>query len=132
MCYTRRLASTQREAEIDGLYVLRTSEPSERLSADDTVRGYKNLAVVERLFRTLEGIDILVHLSTTRCTTRSSGSGRIFLPCVLAYYVEWHMRQALAPLLFDDDDLTANRTTSDLAAPARPSAHQTKAVRVIP
>ncbi len=57
---TRRLASTQREAELDGLYVIRTSEPSERLSADDIVRDYKNLAVVERLFRSLKSIDIRV------------------------------------------------------------------------
>lgn len=129
--YTRRLASIQREAELDGLYVIRTSEPSERLSADDTVRGYKNLAVVERLFRTLKSIDILVRPIYHHQAKRVRAH---ILLCVLAYYVEWHMRQALAPLLFDDEDLVANRTTRDPVAPARPSAaaQQKKAIRLTP
>lgn len=124
--YTRRAASIQREAELDGIYVIRTSEPAERLSAADTVRGYKNLAVVERLFRTLKSIDILVRPIHHHQEKRVRA--HIFL-CVLAYYVEWHMRQALAPLLFEDEELAQNRKTRDPVAPAQPSptAQQKKA-----
>jgi transposase len=124
--YARRTASIQREAELDGIYVIRTSEPAERLSAEDTVRGYKNLAVVERLFRTLKSIDILVRPIHHHQEKRVRA--HIFL-CVLAYYVEWHMRQALAPLLFDDEELEQNRKTRDPVAPAQPSptAQQKKA-----
>jgi len=117
--YARRPASIQREAELDGIYVIRTSEPCERLSAEDTVRGYKNLAVVERLFRTLKGIDILVRPIHHHQAKRVRA--HIFL-CVLAYYVEWHMRKALAPLLFDDEALVDNRLIRDPVAPAQPSA----------
>lgn len=117
--YARRPAAIQREAELDGIYVIRTSEPCERLSAEDTVRGYKNLAVVERLFRTLKGIDILVRPIHHHQAKRVRA--HIFL-CVLAYYVEWHMRKALAPLLFDDEALVDNRLIRDPVAPAQPSA----------
>jgi len=117
--YARRPASLQREAEMDGISVIRTSEPCERLSAEDTVRGYKNLAVVERLFRTLKGIDILVRPMHHHQAKRVRA--HIFL-CVLAYYVEWHMRKALAPLLFDDEALVDNRLIRDPVAPAQPSA----------
>jgi hypothetical protein len=127
--YARRPTAIQREADLDGLYGIRTSESCERLSAEDTVRGYKNLAVVERLLRTLKGIDILVrplhHHQAKRVRSH------IFL-CVLAYDVEWHMRKALAPLLFDDDELADNRLRRDPRAPAQPSAaaQQKKAVRL--
>ena len=117
--YTRRPASIQREAELDGIYVIRTSEPRERLSAEETVRGYKNLAVVERLFRTLKGIDIRVRPIHHHQEKRVRAH---ILLCVLAYYVEWHMRQALAPLLFDDEELADNRITRDPVAAAQPSA----------
>ena len=98
--YTRHPASIQREAELDSIYVSRTSEPRERLSAEATVRGYKNLAVVERLLRTLKGIDILVRPIHHHPEKRVHAH---LLLCVLAYYVEWHMRQALAPVVFDDE-----------------------------
>jgi len=126
LSYARRAETIQREAALDGLYVIRTSEPAERLSAEDTVRGYKNLALVERLFRTLKSIDILVRPIHHHQEKRVRA--HIFL-CVLAYYVEWHMRQALAPLLFDDEELEQNRKTRDPVAPAQPSpaAQQKKA-----
>jgi len=129
LSYARRPEAIQREAALDGIYVIRTSEPAERLSAEDTVRGYKNLAVVERLFRTLKSIDILVRPIHHHQEKRVRA--HIFL-CVLAYYVEWHMRQALAPLLFDDEDLEQHRQTRDPVAPAQPSpaAHQKKARRL--
>jgi hypothetical protein len=127
--YARRPEAIQREAELDGLYVIRTSEPAERLSAEDAVRGYKSLAVVERLFRTLKSIDILVRPIHHHQEKRVRA--HIFL-CVLAYYVEWYMRQALAPLLFDDEELEQNRKTRDPVAPAQPSpaAQQKKASRL--
>ncbi len=121
--YERRVESIQRESELDGIYVIRTSEPKERLSAADTVRGYKHLALVEQLFRTLKGMDIRVRPIRHRIAKRVRA--HIFL-CLLAYYVEWPMRRAMAPLLFDDEELPDSRSTRDAVAPARPSASAQK------
>jgi transposase len=117
--YARRQSAIERERALDGIYVIRTSEPRTRLSAEDTVRSYKNLAQVEHLFRCLKGIDILVRPIRHRDEQRVKA--HLFL-CLLAYYLEWHMRKALAPLLFDDEQLDKNRKTRDPVAPARPSA----------
>lgn len=127
----RRVESIQRESELDGIYVIRTSEPKERLSAADTVRGYKHLALVEQLFRTLKGMDIRVRPIRHRIAKRVRA--HIFL-CLLAYYVEWHMRRAMAPLLFDDAELPDSRRTRDAVAPARPSssAQKKKTTRLTP
>ncbi|MDJ0892830.1 MAG: IS1634 family transposase [Gammaproteobacteria bacterium] len=127
--YARRAEAIEREAQLDGLYVIRTSEPEERLSAEDTVRSYKNLAQVERAFRTLKGLDLRIRPIHHRDEQRVRA--HIFL-CLLAYYVEWHMRQALAPLLFDDESLPIERWRRDPVAPAQPSesAKQKKAVRL--
>ena len=126
--YERRLQSIRREAELDGIYVIRTSEPPQDLSAEDAVRGYKNLAQVERAFRCLKGIDILIRPIRHREERRVRA--HIFL-CLLAYYVEWHLRKALAPLLFDDEELDAQRKTRDPVAAAQPSpsAKRKKTVR---
>jgi hypothetical protein len=107
------------EEALDGIYVIRTSEPAERLSAEDTVRGYKGLSHVERAFRTLKGLDLCIR--PIRHRTEDHVRAHIFL-CMLAYYVEWHMRKALAPLLFDDEELHEARKTRDPVKPARPSA----------
>lgn len=115
MRYERKRDSIEREAALDGIYVIRTSEPVERLSTGDAVRSYKNLAQVERLFRTLKGIDLLVRPIRHRLPPRVRA--HIFL-CMLAYYVEWHMRNALAPLLFDDEGLGEERWRRDPVAPA--------------
>ena len=117
--YARREQAIAREAALDGIYVIRTSEPRTRLSAEDTVRSYKNLAQVEHAFRCLKGIDLLVRPIRHRDEQRVRA--HLFL-CMLAYYVEWHMRQALAPLLFDDQQLQHERATRDPVAPAQPSA----------
>ena len=111
--------------------MIRTSEPEARVSAADAVRGYKALAQVERVFRTLKGLDIRVRPIRHRIDRRVRA--HIFL-CLLAYYVEWHMRRALAPVLFDDEGLTENRQHRDPVAPARPStsAQQKKWHRVTP
>ena len=99
--WSRREESIQQEAKLDGIYVIRTSEPAERLSAEDTVRSYKSLAEVERAFRCLKGIDLLVR--PIRHRTEERVPTHIFL-CLLAYYVEWHLRRAWAPLLFEDEE----------------------------
>jgi transposase len=126
--YERKLAAIQREAELDGIYILRTSEPKSRLSAEDTARSYKNLAVVEVLFRSLKGIDRLVRPIRHRDERRVRA--HIFL-CLLAYYVRWHMQKAWAPLLYEDEQLPANRLQRDPVQPARPStsARRKKALR---
>ena len=117
--FLRNEEKIAREETLDGIYVIRTSEPPERLSAEDTVRSYKNLAQVERAFRSLKGIDLLIRPIWHH--TEDHVRAHIFI-CMLAYYVEWHMRKALAPLLFDDEDLDHNRKTRDPVKPATPSA----------
>jgi transposase len=117
--WSRRLESIAQEQKLDGIYVVRTSEPAERLSAEDTVRTYKSLAEVERAFRCLKGIDLLVR--PIRHRTEDRVPAHIFL-CVLAYYVEWHLRQAWAPLLFEDEQRIEQRNQRDPVLPAKPSA----------
>jgi hypothetical protein len=117
--FARRADAIAREAELDGLYVIRTSEPSERLSAEQVVRSYKNLAEVERAFRTLKGIDLRIR--PIHHHTEARVRAHIFL-CLLAYYVEWHLRRAWATLLFDDETLPEARQLRDPVAPAQPSA----------
>lgn len=117
--FARNEASIAREEEMDGFYVIRTSESKEKLSSADTVRAYKRLASVERAFRCLKGVDLLVRPIYLR--NENHVRAHILL-CVLAYYVEWHMRQALAPLLFADEDLPQQRKLRDPVAPPEPSA----------
>jgi hypothetical protein len=126
--WARREESIEQEARLDGIYVIRTSEPQARLSAEDTVRGYKNLSQVERAFRCLKGLDLLVR--PIRHRTEERVPAHIFL-CLLAYYVEWHMRKAWAPILFEDDEVDADRKVRDPIAPAKPSqsVRQKKAAR---
>jgi hypothetical protein len=117
--WTRNEVSVATEAALDGIYILRTSEARERLSAADTVRSYKSLSQVERAFRTLKGVGLLIR--PIRHRTADHVRAHIFL-CLLAYYVEWHMRRALAPLLFDDEELEHDRQNRDPVAAAQPSA----------
>ncbi len=117
--WARRQGSIDVEAQLDGIYIIRTSEPAERFSAADTVRTYKSLSQVERAFRCLKGIDLLVRPIRHRTVDRVPA--HIFL-CLLAYDVEWHMRQALAPILFEDEQLATDRHQRDPIRPARPSA----------
>jgi transposase len=129
--FTRKEESIQREEALDGIYVIRTSEPRETLSAEDAVRTYKNLAQVERAFRSLKGLDLLIRPIWHR--TENHVKAHIFL-CLLAYYVEWHMRKALAPLLFDDEELPETRKTRHAVRPAKASlsARKKKTTRVTP
>ena len=117
--FARDEASIERERALDGIYVVRTSEPADRLSAADAVRAYKSLGNVERSFRTFKGVDILVRPIHHRVPDRVRA--HIFL-CMLTYYVEWHMRRALSPLMYGEDDLPAARAARDPVAKARPTA----------
>jgi hypothetical protein len=127
--WRRDKESIEGEARLDGIYVIRTSESVQAMSAADTVRHYKGLSQVERAFRCLKGVDLSVR--PIRHFTEDHVRAHIFL-CMLAYYVEWHMRSALAPLLFDDEELPHLRTTRDPVAPAKlsASARNKKATRM--
>ena len=105
------------EAALDGIYVLRTSLPVERMSAEETVRSYKRLTQVERAFRSFKTMDLEIRPIHHRLEKRVRA--HIFL-CLLSYYVLWHMLQAWRPLLFCDEDLQA-KATRDPVAPAKRS-----------
>jgi transposase len=126
--WSRREETIEEEARLDGIYVIRTSESAKRLSAADTVRSYKSLAQVERAFRTLKGVDLLIR--PIRHRTEDRVPAHIFL-CLLAYYVEWHLRRAWAPLLFEDEQLVQERRRRDPILPASgsPSAQAKKLTR---
>ena len=119
LTWERRHDSIAREAALDGIYVIRTSEPKETLSAEDAVRNYKRLALVERAFRCLKGFDLRIRPIWLR--TEAHVRAHFFL-CMLAYSVELAMRKALAPLLFHDERLEVDRLSRDPVAPAQPSA----------
>ena len=117
--YRRKPESIAAEAALDGLYVVRTSLPETRLDAEGAVRAYKRLSAVERAFRSLKTVDLKVRPVFHRTADRVRA--HVFL-CMLAYYVEWHMRQRLKPLLFDDDDpVAAEAARASIVAPARVS-----------
>jgi transposase len=116
--WARKDDAIAKEEMLDGIYVIRTSEPAERLTAADGVRSYKRLALVEQAFRCLKGIDLLVRPIHHRTADRVRAH---ILLCLLAFYVEWHLRQAWEPLLFEDEELTEDRRRRDPVAPAQPS-----------
>jgi transposase len=113
--YQRKEESILRESSLDGIYVIRTSESKESMSAEDTVRKYKNLAQVERAFRSLKGVDLMVRPIFHR--TEDHVRAHIFL-CMLAYYVEHRLRTLLRPILFSDEKLPEYRDTRDPVKPA--------------
>jgi len=117
--WRRKEASITAEAALDGFYVVRTSESAQDLTRDDVVRSYKLLGQVEQGFRTLKGLDIRVRPIFHRVEDRVRA--HIFL-CMLAYYVEWHLRRAWSPLLFDDETLAQDRWQRDPVRPAEASA----------
>jgi hypothetical protein len=116
--YERNSASIAREARLDGIYIIRTSEEADQMSAEDTVRTYKSLAQVEQAFRCLKGIDLRVR--PIRHRSEAHVRAHIFL-CLLAYYLECHIRKALGSILFQDDELDANRWQRDPVAKAESS-----------
>ena len=102
--FTRKTAEIAAEAAIDGIYVVRTSARAETLDDTHTVRGYKSLSLVERAFRCIKTVDL--HVRPVYHWLADRVRAHVFL-CMLAYYLEWHMRQRLAPMLFDDTDKEA-------------------------
>jgi transposase len=111
LTWARKDGAIAAEAALDGLYVIRTSLSKDRLDANAAVAAYKSLAHVERAFRSMKTVDLNVrpvfHYSEQRVRAH------VFL-CMLAYYVEWHMRARLKPMLFDDeylDEASASRTS---------------------
>lgn len=126
--YERNEESIAKESTLDGLYVIRTSVEAQLLDAVETVRSYKSLSTVEQAFRSYKTVDLKVrpiyHYTSNRV------KAHIFL-CMLAYYVEWHMRQALAPILFDDHDfISSSRKRKSVVAPAeRSNTAKSKAQR---
>ena len=118
--FARNEASIQKEAALDGFYVLRTSVPAGALDTAAVVCAYKSLAHVERAFRSVKTVDLEVRPIHHRLAARVRA--HVFL-CMLAYYVVWHMRQALAPLLFEDHDKeNAAMERPSPVAPAKVSA----------
>jgi hypothetical protein len=112
----RKQDNIGREAALDGIYVIRTSVPVETLSSEKVVERYKGLSDVERAFRSLKSVDLKVRPIYHYLADRVRA--HVFL-CMLAYYVEWHMRRALAPMLFDDDDpATAEAARESIVSPA--------------
>ena len=117
--YQRDEQRIAEEAALDGFYVLRTSVKEGVLSAESTVRAYKDLAKVERAFRCLKSIDLKMHPINHRLESRVRA--HVFVG-MLAYYVEWHMREKLASLLFDDEEKElAESLRESIVAPAQRS-----------
>jgi len=113
---TRLDEAIAEEAALDGLYVLRTSVDAERLESADVVRAYKRLSRVERAFRGLKAVDLAVRPIHHRTADRVRAH---ILLCLLAYYVQWHLERAWAPLLFRDEE---RPELDDPVAPAERSA----------
>ncbi len=117
LTWTRKAQSIAAEAALDGLYIIRTSVSAQRMDAPTCVRSYKSLANVERAFRSIKSIDLKVRPIHHR--TENRVRAHLFL-CMLAYYVEWHMRQAWAELLFADTE-QGLKESRDPVAPAKRS-----------
>ena len=117
--FERRTERIQTEAMLDGIYVVRTSVSAKLLGREQTVAAYKRLSNAERAFRSLKTVDLKVRPIFHRAADRVRA--HVFI-CMLAYYVEWHMRKMLAPILFDDHDKeTAETQRKSIVAPAERS-----------
>jgi transposase len=115
--FARKHAAIAAEAALDGIYIIRTSVPTAQMDSADCVRNYKALANVERAFRSLKTIDLKVRPIHHRTADRVRAH---ILLCMLAYYVEWHMREAWRELMFADTDQAA-KATREPVAPAKRS-----------
>jgi transposase len=119
--YHRDQAKIDKEAALDGIYIIRTSVPQDQLQDHAVVRAYKDLSQVEQAFRSLKTVDLKVRPIYHRLEHRVRA--HVFL-CMLAYYVEWHMRRALAPILFEEDaPEQAAKLRKSIVAPAQRSEH---------
>ena len=122
--YSRNEEKISAESALDGIYVIRTSVCKKAVNTEQTVCAYKGLSVVERAFRSFKTVDLMVRPIHHRLADRVRA--HVFL-CMLAYYVEWHMRQDLTPILFDDDDkkaAKAKRTSPVAQAQRSDRAHR--------
>lgn len=124
--FSRKREAIAAEAALDGLYIIRTSVAAKQMEAAQCVRNYKALAHVERAFRSLKTIDLKVRPIHHRTADRVRA--HIFL-CMLAYYVEWHMREAWRELMFADTDISAKATRDPVAPAKRSKAALAKAER---
>lgn len=124
LSWSRRQDAIDAEAALDGLYVIRTSLSAARMDAPDCVRSYKALSGVERAFRSLKTVDLKVRPIHHRLADRVRAH---ILLCMLALYVEWHMRQAWAPLMFADTEHAAKATRDPVAPATRSVSAQRKA-----
>jgi transposase len=115
--FERKRQAIAAEAALDGIYIIRTSVDAQRMQAADCVRNYKALANVERAFRSLKTVDLKVRPIHHRTADRVRAH---ILLCMLAYYVEWHMREAWRELMFADTDQAA-KAVRDPVAPAQRS-----------
>lgn len=117
--YTRQETSIREEAALDGLYVVRSSVDKKQMNSEQVVETYKSLAKVERAFRCLKTVDLSLRPIYHRNDDRIRS--HVFI-CMLAYYVEWHMREKLRPVLFaDDDQEAAAAARASIVAPAQRS-----------
>jgi transposase len=123
--FALRQSQVAEEVALDGVYVIRTDVAANTVSADDTVRHYKSLSTLVRAFRSLKTVDLKVRPVHHRLAGRVRA--HIFL-CMLAYYVEWHLREAWRELLFADEDQAAKATRDPVAPARRSAAAQRKAI----
>lgn len=124
--FARKSDGIAAEAALDGIYIIRTSVPAAQMEAPQCVRNYKSLANVERAFRSLKTIDLKVRPIHHRTADRVRAH---ILLCVLAYYVEWHMREAWRELMFADTEQEAKATRDPVAPAKRSKAALAKAAR---
>ena len=117
--FARRQESIAAESALDGIYVIRTNVPSSQLPATEAVHAYKRLSLVERAFRSLKTVDLKIRPIHHRLADRVRAH---VLLCMLAYYVEWHLREKLATVLFDDAEPAAGEALrASVVAPAQRS-----------
>jgi transposase len=116
--WERKQEAIKKETALDGIYVIRTSESANKLSADNAVRAYKRLADVEQAFRSLKSLELLIRPIHHRAANRVRA--HIFL-CLLAYYVQWHLKRAWSSLCFADEHLREHRAERDPVASAKPT-----------
>jgi len=131
--FSRNDAAITAEAALDGIYVLPTNLSAEQSNAAETVRAYKSLAHVEHAFRSMKTVDLELRPVFHWTAPRVRGH---LLICMLAYYVEWHMRQRLAPMLFDEHDPAAREAQRsspvEKAKPSPATRHKAASKRTDP
>lgn len=129
LSYSRNKETIETEAKLDGIYVIRTSVSAEVLGSKETVKAYKSLSQVEQAFRCYKTIDLKVRPIYHRLANRVKA--HVFL-CLLAYYVEWHLRSLLAPLLFDGEELEVVESSDSVVVPVKRKGERKRTVDNFP